>query len=330
MTSRICSGSRDLMGCGRRTQPRRCCPVVAAASAPPSGGGGGSTPQQQNAGSMDVSQLVVQPSFRSVPWEPEAADASTAARIALVSESGVCRSVLAAGALKAALASRGLSDSFVFECRASRDYCEGEGPDPTAASVAAERGWELPPGYAAQQFKEERDIVFFDMLLAMDKFVAADVLREVSVYDTIKNWGMGSYSSKVRRLGEFAPEAAAATATGSKQPADAFDIDDALYGNVEENAELEAVRAAAESIHQSCEGLADFFASVEQRHREAQQAAALHSVAAADGAAGSSSGSQVEGAAGQEEGQRLGEALIAAVRDLGAMEWLVPPMLQSR
>ena len=37
----------------------------------------------------------------------------------------------------------------------------------------------LPEGAAAQQFDHERDIVAFDLVLVMDKFCAADVLREV-------------------------------------------------------------------------------------------------------------------------------------------------------
>ena len=45
----------------------------------------------------------------------------------------------------------------------------------------------------------ERDIVDYELLLVMDKFTAADVLREVSVYDTISK--AGRYTSKVRALG---------------------------------------------------------------------------------------------------------------------------------
>jgi len=38
----------------------------------------------------------------------------------------------------------------------------------------------LPEGAVARQFDHERDIVAFDLVLVMDKFTAADVLREVS------------------------------------------------------------------------------------------------------------------------------------------------------
>lgn len=37
----------------------------------------------------------------------------------------------------------------------------------------------LPAGFQARQMKPETDIVAFDMVLVMDKFTAADVLREV-------------------------------------------------------------------------------------------------------------------------------------------------------
>lgn len=54
------------------------------------------------------------------------------------------------------------------------------------------------------------------------------------MFDTIKTWGLGpvSYSSKVRRLGEFAPAPAAGAVAGAAGKADpeAGDIGDPLYG----------------------------------------------------------------------------------------------------
>lgn len=72
-------------------------------------------------------------------------------------------------------------------------------------------------------FDYEKDIVLFDLVLVMDKFTAADVLREVSVYDTIQK--EKRYSAKVRRLGEFHPK------LKLKEDVDGQDIDDPLYGN---------------------------------------------------------------------------------------------------
>ena len=45
--------------------------------------------------------------------------------------------------------------------------------------VAREEGLPLPPDFQARQLKPETDIVAFDIVLVMDKFTAADVLREV-------------------------------------------------------------------------------------------------------------------------------------------------------
>ena len=52
---------------------------------------------------------------------------------------------------------------------------------------------------------------------------------QVSVFDSINS--QGGYSRRVRRLGEFHPTMAAATAT------DAQDLDDPLYGNSQDDAE---------------------------------------------------------------------------------------------
>lgn len=60
-----------------------------------------------------------------------------------------------------------------------RDYNVGEGPEGFVQQVAQEEGLQLPAGFQARQLKPETDIVAFDMVLVMDKFTAADVLREV-------------------------------------------------------------------------------------------------------------------------------------------------------
>lgn len=77
------------------------------------------------------------------------------------------------------------------------------------------------------------------------------------------------------------------------------------------------MRRAAADMVAACEGFADFVAAVEQQH--AQQA-----VQQGDGAA------VAEGGDGGGGGARLGARLLAAVRGLEAMEWMVPPMLQPR
>ena len=67
--------------------------------------------------------MFVDTAFRSTPWAQEAAEsdsARTAARVLFVSESGVCRSVLAQALLRRALHVRGLDDSVECEARGTR------------------------------------------------------------------------------------------------------------------------------------------------------------------------------------------------------------------
>lgn len=271
--------------------PRTLVPLAAAADDL-------ATPQQKDAASLDTSGAVVSPAYRATPWaaeEVEAASARTAARILLVSESGICRSVLAAAALGAALARRDLGGEVEVRCAATRDYCSGEPPHPAAAAAAAALGLELPADeVGAQQFDEASDIAANELVVVMDKYTAADVLREVSVYDTIRE-GAG-YSHRVRRLGEFHPELS--DASGAAAHPDAADIEDPLYGNLGGEEEAAAVLECARRIQESCEGLA-------------QRLAELHEAAAAQGGS-------------------MRQAVAAAAAALDEPAWLVPPMLQRR
>eukprot|EP00850_Spirogloea_muscicola_P017762 SM000156S02118 [mRNA] locus=s156:10065:13264:+ [translate_table: standard] len=75
------------------------------------------------------------------------------------------------------------------------------------------------------------------------QFNASDVLKEVSVYDTISPGA--NYSSRVRRLGEFA------------RTRTIKDIDDPLYGNMQGPEELDALRDVLADVQCSCAGLVD-------------------------------------------------------------------------
>jgi hypothetical protein len=130
----------------------------------------------------------------------------------------------------------------------------------------------------------------------LDKYTAADVLREVSSYDLIDRGG--GYSGKIRKLGEWHP----AAARGAKAAPDAGDIDDPLYGNGGGPAELARVRAAAEAAAACALGLAAWLA--ETRGRDA------------------------DAAAGEPGGMRA--ALRTRVLALEPIAWLVPPMLSPR
>ena len=63
-----------------------------------------------------------------------------------------------------------------------RDYNVGEGPEAFVLQVAREEGLTLPHHFKARQLVPETDIVAFDIVLVMDKFTAADVLREVRLH----------------------------------------------------------------------------------------------------------------------------------------------------
>lgn len=60
-----------------------------------------------------------------------------------------------------------------------RDYNVGEPPEPAVLAAAAEAALLIPPDTEARQFAPETDIVRADLVLVMDKYTAADVLREV-------------------------------------------------------------------------------------------------------------------------------------------------------
>ena len=99
----------------------------------------------------------------------------------------------------------------------------GEGPDPAVMEAAENLSIYLPDDFEARVFDYEKDIVLFDLVLVMDKYTAADVLREVSVYDTVQK--ERQFSRKVRRLGDFHPQ------MKHSEDSDGQDIDDPLYGN---------------------------------------------------------------------------------------------------
>lgn len=187
------------------------------------------------------------------------------------------------------LEAHGMQDVVTCESRASKDYNTGDAPDPALQHVAAELELRLPDGAAARQFDHERDIVAFDLVLVMDKFCAADVLREVSVYDTINK--AGNYSRKVRMLGQYHRQLGA-----SKEP-DGMDINDPLYGNVGGTEEQEAVRRTAMIIAEACNGLLQFL--------------------------------QDTRASAADSGVDFRDGLEEAIGDMDQIDWLVPPMLQK-
>ncbi|KAK9821492.1 hypothetical protein WJX74_002157 [Apatococcus lobatus] len=196
----------------------------------------------------DPMRATVQPVFRSTPREgTEGEEAQSHGRLLFVSESNVCRSVLAEAFLRRMISTAGLAEKVSIESKACRDYNIGDPPDPAVLRAAAEIGLNLQDGKVAELFDPSRDIGVYDMVLVMDKFTASDVLREVSIFDTIHK--ENSYTSKVRRLGEFHPGLI------EKGASDDQDIADPLYGNTGGPEEQVAVQEVAEVVNQACNGL---------------------------------------------------------------------------
>jgi protein-tyrosine-phosphatase len=199
---------------------------------------------------IDVSGVVVSPSFRtsdSFNAAKAAAASRTPAcplRVLFLSEGNVCRSVLAEALLRdrlATLAAAGCSLAVQVESKGTRDYNVGEGPEPAAALAAAHLGLQLRP-HSARVSDVAADVVLFDLLLTFDKFTAADVMREVSVYDTVDP--AGRYAPKVRSLTQF-------------HPGLLDEVGDPLYGACDSTgaAEVAATLAAARVIGVCVDGL---------------------------------------------------------------------------
>ncbi|CAD7698169.1 unnamed protein product [Ostreobium quekettii] len=239
---------------------------------------------------MDVSRAVVNPVFRSAPWDQENREKDGMVRILFVSESNVCRSVLAEAIFTQLVEEMGMGNLLTCDSKGSRDYNLGEGPEASVLQAAEDLGIVLPEGFQARMVDHARDIVIYDLLLAMDKFTSADVLREVSVYDTIAR--EGGYSMKVRRLGEFHPVLA------KSLDSEGQDIDDPLYGNVGGSEEVEAVKKAARIIEAACLGLMQFFQDLQEQ-------------------------------AGDDPA-KFKSLVLESVRGMKEMDWLVPPMLQKK
>ena len=77
----------------------------------------------QDTGQLDVSSIFVDVDFRSTPWAQEEAEqgsADTTARILFVSESNVCRSVLAEAVTRQLLQDRGLAGQVTCHSKGTR------------------------------------------------------------------------------------------------------------------------------------------------------------------------------------------------------------------
>lgn len=211
----------------------------------------------------------------------------------LVSESAVCRAPLAAALLRRAAAhSPALPPRALrVDAAASCDYCEGQGVAESCRLAAEALGVDGEcAAHEARTFDAAADADFYDLILCVDGSSAADVLKEICVFDIVER---SSRSTLVRRLGEFG-------ARGKVKYAD-LDVDDALYGNMGGQDEVDAAMAAAEDMADMCAGVVAWLETL------------------ADGGDGDNDGVTTS----------LRERVAAALGELPETQWLVPPMLQS-
>ena len=87
----------------------------------------------QATSNLDVGEAVVEPSFRSTPWQAESLEESERSeiRIVFVSESNICRSPLAAGLMQQLLDDGGLASQVSIASRVRCSYL------PTLSSLHA-------------------------------------------------------------------------------------------------------------------------------------------------------------------------------------------------
>jgi protein-tyrosine phosphatase len=259
---------------------------------------------------IDVSSTVIQPSYRSTPWdaaESRPGEATrTAARVLFVSQSGVCRAPLAAAAFSALVIDRGLQDLLQADAAASGEFNVGDPAHPTAVSAAAAAGITIPPSYRARQFSEA-DIAEADLILVMDKFTAEDVMREATIYEMIRPRTL--YTRKIRRLGEFHP-------TLGANDAAAQDLEDPVYGKVTGQSREEAAREVAAAVTAACVGLMNSLGDV---------------LAGGGGDIGTMKAMKIGNEGDSESAKGTPRDVVAAaVGRMKDMDWVAPPLLRGR
>lgn len=205
----------------------------------------------------------IRPAFRSTPLFAEfmrQQEGSPTARILFLDEGGEFRASLGAALLRHMLSKLRTSLDVTVHC-ASLGPATGRGPpSPTLQRTAAAMGISLNAEIAPPEFDNVTDAVRYDLILVMDRFDYQEVLKEISILDTI-NPG-GNYSGRVRTLGPFGM--AARRATPSQV---AIDISDPLYDTYceSESAQQEALQGIAQELAFACRGLATYLIDLQVR-----------------------------------------------------------------
>jgi protein-tyrosine phosphatase len=117
-------------------------------------------------------------------------------RVLFVCLGNICRSPTAEGVMRKLVGEAGLEDQVEVDSAGTGSWHVGAKPDPRATAAAAKAGYQLG-GRARQVCGEDFDR--FDMILAMDRFNAAQLLG-------LAPGGVGA--EKVRLLREFDPGSA--------------------------------------------------------------------------------------------------------------------------
>ena len=195
-------------------------------------------------------------------------------RVLFLEEGCACRSVLACAIFERALSEvaalgRAVEVDVAFIVPQAESCASGEPqvmPDATALAAADALGLSSPTvGRAVRAFREVDDSVDFDVLLVMDRFDHAEVLRQVAAYDNI--FPDGRYALKARRLAGFAACTTDHCAVRNlmvdpfrrAEEDAALDISDPLYGYMASPTDrLQIAMDVAHELQASCEGLVGF------------------------------------------------------------------------
>lgn len=241
----------------------------------------------------DVRRTTIQPLIRSSPQSGPASSSRQPLQILVLGEANICRSPIAMAMLQKELDGHGLGKLVGCSSKAVTDFSKGEGLPPRVREECELAGFpEVPGDHVARMWVPEWDVCDFDLLVAVDRYVAADAMKEVSIYDTVQK--QVEYCGKIRGLYEFGELAQ--------------EIEDPLYGNVGGDQERHALRRALKSLESATKGLAESLAT---------------SIADASGGALPEADSDTT--------KRILQAGVNSMLErMGAFDWDAPPMLRRR
>lgn len=194
--------------------------------------GGGNEPPTYE----EVSRLVIQPLFRTTPQATPGA-LSQPVRVLILGESNLCRSPIAAALLEEALSEAGLANVVGCTSKGVQNYAKGDGMPASVIEVCEAAGINFDTARVAKVWRPEWDVCDFDLLVGVDRYVAADAMKEVAVWDTIQK--EVEYSARIRGLYEFGEH----------------EIDDPLYGNAGGEQERDGVVRAIAALRIATKGL---------------------------------------------------------------------------